>query len=640
MKRSRSIWFIYGLCLAVTLPSMGWLTHLAIRLDHGEAQATVLFQQEQDVREALWRMDAALSPILAEEVTRPYFVYRTYYTPPSLESSGKAPRRVASPLLTCSSRLVLLHFEIDPAGAISAPQCPPEPFLAEALAQGATEAAIAQSRERLELLRKAVSREVLLKLLPQQDLPPVDVGQLAWLAPATSSATEQPVSGPQTSVQQHQSSFNRVAPLAGQQAVAQSAQIVQGAQSAQVQETLRDQRGFETRNQVLQNLAQSERANQSFFLPTSTPPAGTLVSEGASRAFWAGEHLLMARRSKIGDNVFIQGCWLDWSQLQALLRDQVTEILPDVDFLPVLSSGDRTVSGRVLATLPVELVVPVAVPPAQRLTLIRVALVVAWICLLVAAVAPALLLAGMMRLSARQTAFVTAVTHELRTPLTTFRLYADLLADEMVAAPEQRRVYLQTLRSEADRLTHLVANVLAYARLDGGRHSARCPVQLLEFVERIQGRLAERAALAEMELVVKLNSGGSGHPPISPQSPAPPENGFLETDPLVLEQILFNLVDNAAKYAVGATDRRIHLDVERSEDQVLFRVRDHGPGMPTRKGSRLFRPFSKTAEEAAVSAPGVGLGLALCRRLAIDLGGELQHEPSNQPGATFRLTLP
>ena len=124
------------------------------------------------------------------------------------------------------------------------------------------------------------------------------------------------------------------------------------------------------------------------------------------------------------------------------------------------------------------------------------------------------------------------------------------------------------------------------------------------------------------------------------QASGPPPNTSLMTDPLVLEQILFNLVDNAAKYAAGASDRRIHLQVERSASHVAFRVRDHGPGVPHRKGRRLFRPFSKTAEEAAISAPGVGLGLALCHRLAGDLGGALDYESSCQAGASFCLTLP
>ena len=66
---------------------------------------------------------------------------------------------------------------------------------------------------------------------------------------------------------------------------------------------------------------------------------------------------------------------------------------------------------------------------------------------------------------------------------------------------------------------------------------------------------------------------------------------------------------------------------------------DHGPGVSPHEAKRLFRPFSKSAKDAANSAPGVGLGLALCRRLAGDLGGKLEVERA-EDGAVFALTLP
>ncbi len=80
-----------------------------------------------------------------------------------------------------------------------------------------------------------------------------------------------------------------------------------------------------------------------------------------------------------------------------------------------------------------------------------------------------------MDLSERRRIFVSAVTHELRTPLTTFRLYTDMLADGMVSGEEKRRSYLERLRGEAQRLSHLVENVLFYARLESGRAGAVRP---------------------------------------------------------------------------------------------------------------------------------------------------------------------
>ena len=115
----------------------------------------------------------------------------------------------------------------------------------------------------------------------------------------------------------------------------------------------------------------------------------------------------------------------------------------------------------------------------------------------------------------------------------------------------------------------------------------------------------------------------------------------LCTDPAAVEQILFNLVDNACKYASHGEYKRIHLEISTTGRNVQFRVRDHGPGISRQGQRKLFLPFSKSVHEAASTAPGVGLGLALSRRLARDLGGSLTMENQvGDSGAVFLLQLP
>jgi K+-sensing histidine kinase KdpD len=103
---------------------------------------------------------------------------------------------------------------------------------------------------------------------------------------------------------------------------------------------------------------------------------------------------------------------------------------------------------------------------------------------------------------------------------------------------------------------------------------------------------------------------------------------------------VFNLVDNACKYAPEADNRNIHLACRRQGSQVVLEVRDHGQGIAKKSARQLFRPFSKSATEAAHSAPGVGLGLALCRRLAKSLGGQLIINHNVDDGACLILQLP
>jgi signal transduction histidine kinase len=279
-----------------------------------------------------------------------------------------------------------------------------------------------------------------------------------------------------------------------------------------------------------------------------------------------------------------------------------------------------------LASLPVRLVSGSStVEPEPRWSPVRLSLLIAWACLAVAALAVALVLHGALALSERRGTFVSAVTHELRTPLTTFRLYTEMLDEGMVASPDAQRSYLRTIRAEADRLGHLVENVLSFARLERGRaalgHEVVAPAALLD---RLVPRLRLRASQAGMELVV-----GSVDSPVN-----------VRTDISVVDQILSNLVDNAVKYAGGAADRRIHLDVTPSGRWLALTVRDHGPGLDRQVIRRLFRPFSKSANDAAQSAPGVGLGLALSRRLARSLGGDLRLEENGASGASFTLTIP
>jgi K+-sensing histidine kinase KdpD len=108
-----------------------------------------------------------------------------------------------------------------------------------------------------------------------------------------------------------------------------------------------------------------------------------------------------------------------------------------------------------------------------------------------------------------------------------------------------------------------------------------------------------------------------------------------------VEQILFNLVDNACKYAAPrAAQPVIHVEADTSGKFAMLRVRDHGGGISRSEQRRIFHPFHKSADQAAHSAPGVGLGLALCRRLATAIGGTITLDATHKDGACFMLRLP
>ena len=305
---------------------------------------------------------------------------------------------------------------------------------------------------------------------------------------------------------------------------------------------------------------------------------------------------------------------MDWAGIRELLADAVGDLLPDAGFEPVPRQA-AVDPARMLAALPLR-IVPGEIPAeaAAGLSPMLLSLGVAWACMLATAVTVACLLAGIIRLSNRRASFVTAVTHELRTPLTTFQMYVEMLAEDMVPDEEQSRHYLKTLQAEAARLTHMVENVLAYARLERGRADGRVEsIALGQLLDRVRGRLvaAGRVARAWKSL--------------SREGPAARQR-CVEANVSAVEQILFNLVDNSCKYASAAEDKRITWNCGRCCRRRGDFVRDHGPGLPVsrqRAGSAASRNRPEAARFGDRHRPRPGdqppLGSSHGRRAAVGI---------------------
>ena len=587
MKRQWRIWLAFALALAVLLAAVGSVTLTALRLDRAEAEARRQAALEENVRLALGRMDSAIAPLIAQENARPYFAYSAFY--PAERAYTRMFAEIdrdevllPSPLLTAASEHILLHFQFGPKGELTSPQAPTGNMRDLAELGYATTEAIELAAARLAELAKRLDRQALLAALPHQPQPP----------PAVSQPDQQ----------------------------------------AAPQQVLRNIEEFQARSRTYQQFASQAEGAKHLAKPYA-------AAEAVLRPLWANGQLILARRVAADGREYLQGCWLDWPGIERWLLASIRDLLPGGDLEPLAPAEAGDPRQRVLASLPVRLI-PGELPPAPgpSLSPISLSLIIAWACVLVAGAAVAVLLLGAVTLSERRAAFVSSVTHELRTPLTTFQLYSEMLAGGMVADETKRAHYLKTLCMEADRLSHLVENVLSYARLERGR--ARGPaaaVPLRALIERVRERLARRAEQAGMSLAVE----------------APEEllGLSVRADPAAVEQILLNLVDNACKYASDAPDKRIHLDAARSSapsaslragfrrSSILIRIRDHGPGLSAEARRRLFQPFSKSARDAAHNRPGVGLGLALSRRLARDMAGDLALDPSVNDGACFALSL-
>ena len=597
MKSWQSV-AVLGVCLAVVLAAMGWISVTVLRLDRAQAEAERQAVQEENTRLALWRMDAAMASLLARENARPYFHYSSFY--PAERAYSRMYRDLGvdevilpSPLLNLPTPQVLLHFQIEPDGSVRSPQVPEGRMLELAESTYGIAGKIRDSASMLGEIRGKLVQAGLTRasLLARREAP-------SRPAPATDAEI-------------------------ADQSPAQQARVPPARQQA-----ARNAKEWNVR------LSQQIEEERQVRLANAAPPAApakiaadgaAAVGEGVMRPAWAGGALLLTRQVTVDGRSYVQGCWLDWPAIRKGLLAQVADLFDRAELEPANEPGPG--GRRMLASLPVRLAPGTALNlPVPATSPVRLSLVVAWMCVVLAAVAFGVLLAGVVALSERRATFVSSVTHELRTPLTTFRLYTEMLAENMVADESKRREYLRTMGAEASRLAHLVENVLAYSRIERGRAIGRMETTTVgALLDSLRERLAQRASQAGMELLIDGSAEAMGR--------------SLSTDRSAVDQILFNLVDNACKYAASATDRRIHIDAESADSQVILRVRDHGPGVSPADQRRLFRAFSKSAQRAANSAPGIGLGLALSRRLAGQLGGALTYAPVPGNGAAFELSL-
>lgn len=361
------------------------------------------------------------------------------------------------------------------------------------------------------------------------------------------------------------------------------------------------------------------------FTPTVAVHLGSMRPQWLTAADGT-ELLVLVRAARLENKTVYQGVVLDWPKLQTVLKEEVKDLFPEAKLVAVKDPSGVSPE-RTMTALPVQLDPgPTPEPPPVGWTPLRFGLVLAWTAALIAFAAVALCGWSLIDLSERRIRFVSAVTHELRTPLTALRLYLDLLLSGMVQDEEKRREYLSTLNAESDRLHRLIDNVLDFARLERRRTgTAVQTVKVSELFDQVRSTWTDRCGTDHKELVVV--------------SMLPPD-AEITTDPVLVQQIIGNLIDNARKYTRDAEDGRIWVWAKPGGRNLIWiDVEDRGSGIPPRERSAIFRPFRR-GESADTRAGGAGLGLALSKQWAEVLGGRLTYRPADGgTGSCFRLEL-
>jgi len=210
-----------------------------------------------------------------------------------------------------------------------------------------------------------------------------------------------------------------------------------------------------------------------------------------------------------------------------------------------------------------------------------------------------------------RSALLSSVSHDLRTPLAAITGMATSLRERTPGDNEE----LDTIIAEAQRLSRLLTNLLSITKVESGAEARREWVPLEEIVGSVLVRLEDE--LAEHVVAVDLPAGALAH-----------------VDPILVEQMLLNVLDNAAKHTPPGTP--IEIAVTREPDAAVIEIADRGPGLPPGPRGQVFDKFFR----GKTSAAGAGLGLAVCRGIAAAHRGTIEALSREGGGARFIARFP
>jgi two-component system, OmpR family, sensor histidine kinase KdpD len=217
-----------------------------------------------------------------------------------------------------------------------------------------------------------------------------------------------------------------------------------------------------------------------------------------------------------------------------------------------------------------------------------------------------------------RTALLNSVSHDLRTPLASIKASVSSLLDHEVTWEEaQREEFLETIDAETDRLNRLVHNLLGMSRIEAG---ALKPNLVETSLIEVVGPAARRVLASHRERRVEVD--------------VPDSLPLVRADPVLLEQVLTNLLDNAFRHAASSP---VRVAAQPLTGGVALRVIDHGPGIPAAERERVFELFHRLENR---TTEGTGMGLAISRGIVRALDGDIRAEGTLGGGATFVVWLP
>jgi PAS domain S-box-containing protein len=222
-----------------------------------------------------------------------------------------------------------------------------------------------------------------------------------------------------------------------------------------------------------------------------------------------------------------------------------------------------------------------------------------------------------------KSAFLAITSHELRTPLTSIIGFCDLLLLEHGGKPGDLSHSLRLISESSRSLLRIINDILDLSKIEAKTLEIRVePVDPDRVLDLLAELWQQRASAKQLRLVRQPSVG----------KPRP-----FYSDPLRLRQVLDNLLNNAVKFTQRGS---IEIGLEHNDEDLVFTVTDSGSGVPETEQHQLFQPFWQMADATTRREGGTGLGLYICRQIAMLLGGTIWLARSDGSGTSFKIRLP
>ena len=226
-------------------------------------------------------------------------------------------------------------------------------------------------------------------------------------------------------------------------------------------------------------------------------------------------------------------------------------------------------------------------------------------------------------LSRMKSDFISTVSHEFKSPLTSIRQMSEMLFNERIKTESRKKEYYGIMLEQSERLSHLIDNILDFSKIEEGEKAFRFEkTSLKELIERVKSLFQKSIA-------------NEGFSVISSIPESLPE---LVIDKEAIQQVLYNLLDNAYKYS--GNSKNIEILVESTRASVKISVKDFGIGIQRVDQHKVFDRFYRGGNELTRSVTGSGIGLTIVKKIVEAHHGTVSLDSTPGKGSTFRVTLP